>query len=115
MALLVRSAGLAWHRQSLARSGQHTGMTENDVISVKKIGRLWWYMVATLFNSSFTSLTIFGPAFIFFLNDLGLDKARIGVLLALIPFAGVVAPIAVTSVGRFGLRRTFVVFWGLRK
>src|SRR5512141_1450065 len=90
-------------------------MTGIDLTSVKKIGRLWWYMVATLFNSSFTSLTIFGPAFIFFLNDLGLDKARIGILLSLIPFAGIVAPFAATPVGRFGLRRTFVLFWGLRK
>jgi MFS family permease len=90
-------------------------MTGYDVTSVKKIGRLWWYMAATMFNSSFTNLTIFGTAFIFFLDDLGLDKARIGILLALIPFAGIVAPLAATSVGRFGLRRTFVLFWGFRK
>ena len=90
-------------------------MIEHNVTSAKKLGRLWWYMVATLFNTSFTSLTIFGSAFIFFLNDLGLDKARIGILLALIPFAGIVAPLAASWVGRFGLRRTFVLFWGLRK
>jgi MFS family permease len=90
-------------------------MSESNATSVKKLGRLWWYMVATLFNTSFTSLTIFGTAFIFFLNDLGLDKARIGILLALIPFAGVVAPLAASWVGRFGLKRTFILFWGLRK
>ena len=90
-------------------------MTSSEVTSVRKIGRLSWYLVATLFNSSFTNLTIFGPVFIFFLNDLGLDTARIGVLLALIPFAGVVAPLVATSVSRFGLRRTFVLFWALRK
>ena len=72
-------------------------------------------MVASLFNTAFTSLTLFGPAFIFYLNDLGLDKARIGMLLSLVPFAGIVAPLAATAVGRFGLKRTFVVFWGLRK
>ena len=90
-------------------------MIENNVTSVKKIGRLWWYMVATLFNTSFTSLTIFGTAFIFFLDELGLDKARIGILLSLIPFAGVVAPLAATWVGRSGLKRTFIVFWAIRK
>jgi MFS family permease len=85
------------------------------VDSVKKLGRLSWYVAATLFNSTFTSLTVFGPAFIFYLNDLGLDKARIGLLLSLIPFAGIVAPMAATAVSRFGLKRTFVVFWGIRK
>jgi MFS family permease len=82
---------------------------------IKGYGRLPWYMVASLFNSTFTSLTIFGTTFIFFLNDLGLDKSRIGALLALIPFAGLVAPFAANAVGRFGLRRTFVVFWMVRK
>jgi MFS family permease len=95
--------------------GRAICMTENNATSVKKIGRLWWYMVATLFNTSFTSLTIFGTAFIFFLDELGLDKARIGILLALIPFAGVVAPLAASWVGRFGLKHTFILFWGLRK
>jgi MFS family permease len=36
-------------------------------------------------------------------------------LLSLIPFAGLVAPVAASWVGRFGLRRTFVVFWAARK
>jgi MFS family permease len=87
----------------------------DNVTSFKKLGRLSWYVTATLFNSSFTSLTVFGPAFIFYLNDLGLDKARIGMLLSLIPFAGIVAPLAASAVGKFGLKRTFVLFWGLRK
>ena len=91
-----------------------TGQSDN-VTPVKKLGHLSWYVVATFFNSSFTSLTIFGPAFIFYLTDLGLDKARIGVLLSFIPFAGIVAPLAASAVGRFGLKRTFVSFWGLRK
>ena len=81
----------------------------------KRFGRLPWFFVATLFNSTFTALTLFGPAFIFFLSDLGLDKARIGLLLSLIPFAGLVAPLAAPPVGRFGLRRTFVLFWAIRK
>ena len=74
-----------------------------------------WYVVATFFNSSFTSLTVFGPAFIFYLSDLGLDKARIGMLLSFIPIAGIVAPLAASTVGRFGLKRTFILFWSLRK
>ncbi|MCL4506753.1 MAG: MFS transporter [Chloroflexi bacterium] len=82
---------------------------------LRKFGGLSWYVAATLFNSTFTSLTVFGPAFIFFLDDMGLDKARIGVLLALIPFAGIVAPAAASAVGKFGLKRTFVLFWGIRK
>lgn len=85
------------------------------MITVRKLGRLNWYVYATIFNSSFTALTIFGPAFIFFLSDLGLDKARIGVLLALIPFAGIVAPFAASGVGRYGLKRAFILFWSLRK
>ena len=63
----------------------------------------------------FVLLTFSGTVFIFFLDELGLDTAQIGFLLALVPLAGIIAPFIAPAVGRFGYKRTFVTFWGIRK
>ncbi|MGQ9816055.1 MAG: MFS transporter [Candidatus Roseilinea sp.] len=66
-------------------------------------------------NSVFTTLTVFGSVFPLFLADLGLDKARIGLALALIPYATVISPIMAPFVSKWGFRRTFLTVWTIRK
>ncbi|MCU0503650.1 MAG: hypothetical protein MUC51_18170 [Anaerolineae bacterium] len=85
-------------------------LSDND-----KIRRLPWAFGHIATNSVFCQLTVFGPVFILFLTQLGLDKAQIGLLLALFPLAGIVAPLVASPVARIGYKRTFVVLWGARK
>jgi len=81
----------------------------------EKIRRLPWAFGHIATNTVFGSLTVFGTVFILFLTELGLDKAQIGLLLALFPLAGIIAPFAASRVARIGYKRTFVVLWGARK
>ena len=58
---------------------------------------------------------MFGSVFILFLNELGLPKTRIGFILSLLPFCGVLALFIAPTIARAGFKRTFIIFWGLRK
>src|SRR5512139_987640 len=81
----------------------------------EKVRRLPWAFGHIATNTVFGHLTVFGPVFVLFLTELGLDKAQIGTLLALFPLAGIVALFAAAPVARIGYKRTFVVLWGARK
>ena len=76
--------------------------------------RLPWMMAGDALSGIFGMLTIFGPAFVLFLNALGLDKTRIGVLLSLVPFCGIIAVFMAPLVSRWGFKRTVLIFWGTR-
>ncbi|MCB0191305.1 MAG: MFS transporter, partial [Anaerolineae bacterium] len=81
---------------------------------VEKIRRLPWLVVGDSLNTAFFLLTFSGTVFILFLNELGLDAAQIGVMLSLVPLVGIVAPFMAPWVGRYGYKRTFITFWGIR-
>ncbi|PJF47252.1 MAG: MFS transporter [Chloroflexi bacterium] len=81
----------------------------------QKIRKLPFYIAAMTMNSVFTTLTVFGSVFPLFLADLGLDKARIGVALALIPYATLISPFMAPFVSKWGFRRTFLIVWTIRK
>lgn len=85
-----------------------------QVTDVEKINRLPWLVGAQTLNMVFVLLTFSGAVFILFLDELGLDNAQIGFLLAIIPFLGVIAPFIAPYVSRFGYKRTYVTFLGLR-
>ena len=82
---------------------------------VEKINRLPWLVGAQTLNIVFVLLTFSGTVFILFLDELGLDDGQIGILLAIVPFLGIVAPFIAPFVSRFGYKRTYVTFWGIRK
>jgi hypothetical protein len=82
---------------------------------VEKIRRLPWLVSGDVLNIIFVSLTFAGPVFILFLDQLGLGSAQIGFLLSLIPFCGVIALFIAPLVTRFGYKRVFITFWGVRK
>lgn len=90
-------------------------MVESGLTDAEKLRRLPWAFAHVATNAIFCQLTVFGPVFILFLTELGLDKAQIGLLLALFPLAGVIAPLVAPLVARIGYKRVFVVLWGLRK
>jgi MFS family permease len=80
-----------------------------------KMRLLPWSYVHNAANSVYASLTFFGPVFILFLDELGLPKTRIGFLLSLLPFCGLMAPLIAPAVARAGVKRVYLVCWGLRK
>ena len=86
-----------------------------ELTDQEKIRRLPWFFLHSSTNSIFSMLTFFGPVFILFLSDLGLPKTQIGFLLSLLPFAGLVALFIAPSVARAGVKRIFIICWGLRK
>ncbi|MCX7668861.1 MAG: MFS transporter, partial [Anaerolineae bacterium] len=89
--------------------------TAVDLTETEKLRRLPWAFAHIATNAVFCQLTVFGPVFILFLTELGLDKAQIGLLLAFFPLAGVIAPLVAPLVARLGYKRVFVALWGTRK
>jgi MFS family permease len=90
-------------------------MTTSTLTNAEKIRKLHWNTIFNGANTIHALLTFFGPAYVLFLDELGFTKTQIGFLLSLIPFTGLVALIIAPAVARFGYKRTFVTFWGLRK
>jgi len=86
-----------------------------ELTDVEKIRRLPWLVAGDALNIAFVSFTFSGPVFILFLDQLGLGNAQIGFLLSLIPFCGIVALFVAPLVTRLGYKRTFIIFWGIRK
>lgn len=86
----------------------------STLTDVDKINRLPWLVGAQTLNIVFVLLTFSGTVFVLFLDELGLDDSQIGVLLGIVPFLGVIAPFVAPSVGRFGYKRTYIAFWGIR-
>lgn len=74
-----------------------------------------WLVAHYALNTVFCRLTVFGSVFPLFLHELGLDKQRIGLLLSFIHFCGLSALFLAPAMARFGLKRTYMVFFGLRK
>ena len=93
--------------------GRTRTMSEN-LTTAEKIRRLPWWVGANAANGVFVSLTLFGSFFVIFLSELGLDKTRIGLVLSLLPFTGVLAPFIGPWVERIGLKRVTMIGFGLR-
>ena len=88
----------------------HAGPTTAD-----KLRALPWSILSNAANTIFSQFTFFGSTFVLFLSYLQMDKTQIGFLLSLIPFAGLVALFISGQVARFGFKRTYVTFFGVRK
>jgi HEAT repeat protein/MFS family permease len=87
----------------------------SEPTTVDKLRGLPWSIAGNSFNTVFVQFTYFGSAFILFLSELGLTKSQIGFLLSLFPFSGLIALFIAPWVARFGFKRTFLTFYGLRK
>ncbi len=74
-----------------------------------------WQLAHNTLNSVFASLTVFGPVFVLFLDELGLPKTQIGLLLSLLPFSGLLALGFSPLATRWGRRRVVLVCWTARK
>ncbi|MEP6985171.1 MAG: MFS transporter [Chloroflexota bacterium] len=83
--------------------------------TTEKIRRLPWNTTLGATNNIFAQLTFFGPAFVLILSQLHLSNTQIGFLLSLIPFTGLIALAVAPAAARFGYKRTYVTFFGIRK
>jgi MFS family permease len=83
--------------------------------TVEKLRGLRWSIALNAANTVFVQFTYFGSAFVLFLDQLGLSKADIGFILSLVPFSNLLAIWIAPIAARYGYKRTFVLFWGLRK
>lgn len=82
--------------------------------TVEKLRALPWSVASNATQAVYLQLTFFGSVFVLFLSSLGLDKAEIGFLLSLLPFTGVIALPLAPAIARFGYKRTWLTFFGVR-
>lgn len=99
----------------MLRSLRPTAWLDASGLDHRQRRSVLWLLGSVLANSVFCRLTVFGSAFVLFLDHLGLDRARIGLLLSLIPFAGLLALICAPFVARVGYRRAYIGFFTIRK
>jgi len=93
-------------------------MSEHDGTTIserQKIRALPWALGGGVLNSIFALWTFGGSVFVLFLNELGLPKGRIGVILSLFPFCGLLALGFAPVAARLGRKRVFLVCYGARK
>ena len=89
-------------------------MTHRPVSTLEKTRAFPWLYLYTGATTLFVLYTIFGPLFPLFLSELGMPKTRIGLVLALPPFFGVVAIVVAAWARRTGVKKVFLVFFLLR-
>lgn len=83
--------------------------------NAEKIRRLPWHTAFSSTNTVFALLTYFGPGYVLFLNELDFSNTHIGLLLSFVPFSALVALVIAPWAARFGYKRTWVTFFGMRK
>ena len=74
-----------------------------------------WFLAYGVLGSFFVFWTFGGSVFLLFLNELGLPKGQIGVVLSLFPFCGVLALGFAPTAMRWGWKRVFLLAYGIRK
>jgi MFS family permease len=74
-----------------------------------------WFVAQNSLNAVFCAFAFNSSIFVLFLNELGFDKSRIGFLLSLFPFCGLVSLVMAPTVAKLGYKRTAVIGYGSRK
>jgi len=85
-----------------------------QVTNAEKIRRMPWLLAHSATATIFVAIIAFGAPFILFLDELGLPKTQIGFIQSLIPFCGILALFIAPVIARFGVKRTYLIFWGTR-
>src|SRR4051812_18616392 len=87
---------------------------QSEPTTVEKLRGLRWSILSNAANTIFSQYTYFGSIFILLLGALNLNKSQMGFLLSLMQFTGLVAIFVAPWTERFGLKRTYVSFFGTR-
>lgn len=86
----------------------------SEPTNVDKLRALPWSIASNAAQAVYLQLTFFGSIFVLFLSSLGLDTVQIGFLLSLLPFTGILALALAPAIARWGYKRTWLGFFGLR-
>jgi len=86
-----------------------------ELSNVEKAQKLKWALLGDVCNVVYCYLSFAGPVFLLYLDNLRLDKSRIGVILALFPLASLLGLFTAPVAARLGLKRVFLVFWTVRQ
>lgn len=92
-----------------------TEVVPGELSYSEKLRRLPWAVAASTANSIFNTLVVSGSVFMLFVSELGMSKTQIGFLLSLFPFAQLVSLFILPQVARYGYKRTYLTFYGIRK
>ncbi|MEI6518647.1 MAG: MFS transporter [bacterium] len=90
----------------------NTGYNKSDAAKIRAIP---WFLTGGALNTIFYLWTFGGSLFLLFLNELGLPKGQIGMLLSLFPFCGVLALAFSPTATRLGRKKVFLWCYGVRK
>lgn len=88
---------------------------EPTISEATKHRALPWAIAHGALNNFFYIWTFGGSIFILFLNELGLPKDQIGLMLSFFPFAGLLALGTGARIARFGRKRMYLLGYGIRK
>lgn len=88
---------------------------DRQLTNTEKVRALPWLVAAILGNGMFAVLTLFGPMFPLYMDRMGLDKGRIGSLLAVIPLFSLLGLVVAPLNARLGLKRSHMLYMFLRK
>ena len=92
-----------------------TDVVPGELSYSEKLRRLPWAVAASTANSIFNTLVVSGSVFMLFVSELGMSKTQIGFLLSLFPFAQLISLFILPQVARYGYKRTYLTFYGIRK
>ena len=87
----------------------------SEPTTMEKLRGMPWSIATFVSNTFFVQFTFFGSVFPLFLAELGLSKGQMGFLFSLMPFLGLIAPFIAPWTARFGYKRTYLTFFGIRK
>ncbi len=81
----------------------------------EKYRRLPWSLAHIALNNFFFTWTFGSAIFLLFLDELGLPKDQIGMLLSFFPFTGMLALGFGSLVAKWGRKRIYILGYGIRK
>lgn len=86
----------------------------SEPTTIEKLRGLRWSIASNALNTVFVQFTFFGSIFVLFLNQLGLSKGQMGLVLSLLPFTGIISVFVAPAVARMGYKRAYITFFALR-
>ena len=85
-----------------------------ELTNIEKTHRLKFALMGDACNAAYLNMATAGSVLLLFMDKIGLDKAQIGVLLALLGFGPMIAPVTSQVGARFGFKRLWSFFTVIR-
>ncbi len=96
------------------REKPHSQKNNTTLTKSEKIEKLPWTIAYVATNSIAVHLTFIGSIFILYLNELGINKGLLGVILSLLPFINILSIFVAPKINEFGVRKVFIISFTIR-